>query len=357
MKLIKFFLPALVQLGLILTIQAQITIVQSDMPSTGDTVRTSITFDHQGYDFSITGEAHSWDFTALRPEAQKLDTFKTLLQTPIVFYFAFMGVADMAVSYNLGDLMPELSIDHAYQFLQKNSNAFSDYGYGLIVQDLPVPLRFSNPDIIYSFPMTYGNEFSSIADLEFSLPDVAFISIDRARETVVDGWGTVQTPYGSFETIRLKSSIIELDSAYIDSIGQGFQIKRNYTEYKWMAKSHRIPILSVIEDPLLGTVITYKDSIRDLTVDIRKIYQPFTGIIYPNPFSSELWISQIEDTGFPLEIQLINAEGRLMYQEKIQENTEEKIRIRIPDNLSNGLYYVRLNSNNKRQLIKLLRYK
>jgi len=46
----------------------QITITNSDMPTTNHTFRLSITKDVQGFDPVLTGANFSWDFSTLTPD-------------------------------------------------------------------------------------------------------------------------------------------------------------------------------------------------------------------------------------------------------------------------------------------------
>lgn len=243
-------------------VNGQITINSNDMPSVGESIRTSITFDFQSYDFEETGNDHTWDFSDLGSTIQRESTFVGVTQTPPVFWPFFLGSANLATEIQELNAFPELPVDGGYQFYRKTATQYADEGIGLLVGGLPIPLKFNNPDVLYRFPMTVGYTDTTFADLAFGFPDIGYLEIDRERVTEVDGWGTLHTPYGSFETLRIKSMVAEYDSIYIDTLGQGFATNRFYTEYKWLGKGHGLPLLAVTVDPIFGSSITYIDSLR-----------------------------------------------------------------------------------------------
>ncbi len=336
-------------LGIVNNSFSQIIINQQDMPSANDTVRTSIITESEGFDFQTTGEDFSWDFSALEPVIQRLDTFKTVTQTPLVFWPSFMTTANLVIDFNALELFPDLPISRAYQFIKKSADAYSDYGYGIIIQDIPLPLRFSSADIIYKFPLSYGNSFESDAELEFSLPDMGYLSIDRHRENEVDGWGSLTTPYGTFDVIRVKSFVKEIDSLYLDTLGQGYAVSRSYMEYKWLAKNEKIPLLSVMDDPYTGVTVIYKDSIRDLTVGIQNEAKFIEFNVYPNPFQQSLTI-QLDDNERDIEILISGTDGRVVYQTRINstDNLQQSYSVQLPAELPAGIYFMQVRTGTRK---------
>ncbi len=259
MKKNFIFLSTLLFIGYV---NAQITINSSDMPSAGESVRTSIAFDFESFDFEETGMDHTWDFSDLNSVMQRESTFINVTQTPPVFWPFFLGSANLATEIQELSAFPELPVDGGYQFFQKTAVRYADIGLGILVGGLPVPLKFNNPDVLYRFPMTVSYSDTTFADLSVGFPDIGHLTIERERISEVDGWGTLHTPYGSFETLRIKSMVAEYDSIYIDTLGQGFATNRFYTEYKWLGKGHGLPLLAVTADPVFGSSIIYIDSLR-----------------------------------------------------------------------------------------------
>ena len=97
------------------------------------------------------------------------------------------------------------------------------------------------------------------------------------RTNVVDGWDNLTTLFGTFQTLRVKSTLIEHDSVYIDSLSTGFPINRNITEYKWLGKGQGIPLLQVNEE---GTLVTtyYRDFYRMSALPLSVSLGPDTAV-------------------------------------------------------------------------------
>src|SRR5215469_15710823 len=72
---------------------SQITITQSDMPQPGDTLRVSTSVDTAGLPPPpLTGAGITWDYSALVPLTQTVDTFISVSSTPIAYQFFFYDV-------------------------------------------------------------------------------------------------------------------------------------------------------------------------------------------------------------------------------------------------------------------------
>ncbi|MBK9290808.1 MAG: hypothetical protein IPM52_04180 [Bacteroidetes bacterium] len=337
---------------------AQITINNLDFANPGDTLRTSQSFNVQGFDFAATGTNFTWNFASLPFEAQRLDTFFTIQQVPPVFLLSFFSVANLASKLGALQLLPGVDITNAWQFVNKGATNYRDWGYGLIIADLPLPLRFTTPDLLYNFPLSYNQTFSSNAFLEYPLPGVGYISIARNRQNHVDGWGALTTPYGTFQTLRLKSTVRESDSIYIDSIGQGIRIDRSYIEYKWLAKNQKIPLLVATVDSVLGAFVVYKDSLRTQTVSLPETMAAGDNVVYPQPFSDQLSFRFCAPAAGNMQISLFDMDGRMIYttvQHAASGCAEYPIRWPQPLSGRRGLFVMWVQSGDSHQVYRLLR--
>jgi hypothetical protein len=240
---------------------SQIIIDQSDMPAPGDTLRVSLT-NVVPDGFAKTAMDTAWNYAALEALSQRLDTFVNTSSTPSVYqlFFVLQGGANLA-SPRSGIPIPGLPVTQGFTFFKNSTGSFSDLGSAYTIQGLPLPAKYDIPDKQYQFPMTPGLTWSSASSFEISLPDLLSYSTKRIRNSVVDGWGALTTPFGTFQTVRVKSNLNIRDSVYIDSLGSGFAFNRDITEYKWLAKGEGIPVLQVNEEAGLATA-TYRDIFR-----------------------------------------------------------------------------------------------
>ena len=292
---------------------SQITIGNSDMPSVGDTIRTSTGVNFDFYDFEETGENYLWDYSDLISITQSVDTFVSVMETPILYWPFFLLSANLASPIIQDSPLPEIPLTDVYNFYNNSSNNYKDVGFAANLFGLPLPFKYDTPDILYEFPMNYGNADSSESGFNFGLENLGFIMVERKRVNTVDGWGTLITPYGTFDVLRLKSEVTEYDSIYIDSISVGIPLTREYTEYKWLGLGQKIPLLKVTDD-LLGLVVTYIDSLDIVTSD-NGIQFPVSDQslnVYPNPTTGILNVGFNDNFNQNFEVVLYNMHGQIV---------------------------------------------
>lgn len=339
-------------LSLFIAINAigQISITSSDMPVPGDTLRSSIAFNMDEFDFSRTGPDYNWNFSTLIPIEQRVDSFITVTETPVTFWPFFITSANLVTKFNPSSLLPGLPSAEAYRFLQNNNNSYTDAGYGIIFEGTPLPLKFADADEIYQFPMTYGQSWNGEAGLEIGLPDVGYLMIERSRENEIDGWGSLTTPFGTFEVLRYRSEVDEYDSLFIEEGGIGQAIQRNYTEYHWLAKETGIPLLQVTIDEQVGSTAIYRDSARFITVGINTQFAERSKLtVYPNPTSNLFTISHQAKASSQAELSIYDLQGILVAKQSIAlRKGENKLKLSATDyNLKSGIYTLQIIADNQ----------
>lgn len=254
-----------------LPVISQVIVNQSDMPVAGDTLRVSITnVVPAGY--ASTAMDTAWNYSILEALSQRVDTFVNVTATPVLyqFFFVLQGGANLASPRNSSPV-PGLPVSQGFTFFKNSSSSYGDLGSAYTAQGIPLPAKYDNPDKLYQFPMSPGLTWSSVSAFAITVPNIAYYSTQRTRSNIVDGWGSLLTPFGTFQTLRVKSTLAIHDSVYIDSLGAGFPINRSIIEYKWIAKGKGIPVLQVTEEGSLVTA-TYRDiyrmSAQPLTVNL-----------------------------------------------------------------------------------------
>ncbi len=311
----KSFLLVLT-IHIFLVAKAQITVTSADMPAVGDTVRTSVAFNSESFDFAATGDGFTWDFSGLNPVSQRVDTFYAVTSTPVVFWPFFLTSADLVNTFNPAAILPGLPEALAYRFLESSNSRYQDLGYGLIFEGTPIPLKYSDADEIYQFPMNYGQSYADDATLELALPDVGYVLIERSRENTIDGWGTLTTPFGTFETLRYKSEVEEYDSLFINGSGQAIQ--RNYTEYHWLAQGMKVPLLQVTIDETAGNMVMYQDSARVINVGLFENQREATTLkIMPNPVYHQARLQFNAEKATSAELIIFDLHGKLVLSQSI----------------------------------------
>jgi hypothetical protein len=208
--------------------------------------------------------------------------------------------------------------------------------------DLPIPIALNNNDVIYRFPMNFGNTHTSSSDYDISVPGLPAVSYEQTRNTTVDGWGTLTTPYGTFQVLRTKSVIESRD------IIAGITIPRiRRTEYKWIAKSEKIPILQMNTTTVIGIETVNEILFKDLKMDV--VVNNLTGTLCPG---SQLTVAYTKfgtynpsaflQAGNQFRVQLSNASGSFASPVQIgsaNSTTSGNINVTIPANTPAGTGY------------------
>jgi hypothetical protein len=138
----------------------------------------------------------------------------------------------------------------------------------------------------------------------------------------VDGYGSITTPFGTFEALRIRHDIDEIDSLYTELPFIGgtwipLDIPASH-QYEWWANGEKEPILRINTTEILGnetvTDIEYRDIYRPEVASISENNISDQINIYPNPADEYIEIIA------PLELETIsirNASGQTVYFKNI----------------------------------------
>jgi len=104
------------------------------------------------------------------------------------------------------------------------------------------------------------------------------------------------------------------------------RLKREYIEYKWMGRGMKIPLLKVT-DNLLGLVVQYIDSVRDLTTDIgrHELLKPL--LCYPNPNPGILKVQLGNPVQGVSELSIYDMRGKVVYKQKLPDASQGTITV------------------------------
>lgn len=295
------------------TANAQIIITEDDMPVSGESFLSSISIDLLGFDYASTGEDYFWDFSELTEQFQQIDTFVSVTDLPVLYQFVFIPylVSTHAQEMPAFDMIPGFPVTDPYRFYKNSSNAYLDAGMAVTFSGVPIPMKYDSPDVVYDLPLNYSDVYSSTSVFQSQIPMIGYIYSKRERSSIVDGWGTLITPFGEFEVLRVLSEIYEHDSIYLDSLGLGFPAERNYTEYKWLAKGTGLPLLQISQEGLLLNA-SYLDSLRGPAGMNDQHTENYSVKVFPNPVrDNSIRIVTAFDTPQILGIELHAVSGIL----------------------------------------------
>lgn len=298
---------------------AQVTITQNEMPHAGDQLFRTQAVLNPLLNYSNTGPNSTWNYTNLVANGQGSQSYQTVGSTNIVYSLVY---ADLFFNGNRANHVTDgvdipfyelLPIEDPYTFYFRSSSVYRKVGYGAEVAGIPIPITMSQQDVIYQLPLNFGNTSTSNSRYNIDIPTLAYYGYSQERVNTVDGWGVVNTPAGSFNALRVKTTIEGRDTIQVDQLSLGFGIERPLiTEYKWLSPGRRVPVLQINTARLFGTeIITgifFFDEPRSITVNTPladsfcpgqqlQVNYTRTGVFNPGSFlmSSNVFRAQLSD--------------------------------------------------------------
>lgn len=285
----------------------QITLTDQHFAGPGESYIYSTVLDPT-IDYGTTGANHVWDFSDMTPQAQRnLDTRPTSQLSGLSsFMFGSFAPAAYKASYfnattdlpldQVSSFLP-ISIEEINQFTRKTSSGITSIGYELVSSGQGLGFRSDTIEVRYELPMTYGDSYQSrgYTSLDMNPFYDAKWKQYRQRASNVDGWGTVKTPYGQFDALRIHHVIHEMDSIYFSIQGVAMWLPIPIPvahEYEWRTTAEKEPVMKIRTNEIMGnetvTAVEYRDNYLGLNES------EISVSFYPNPATTELHVSTPE---------------------------------------------------------------
>ena len=345
---------------------SQVTITESDMPSAGDTLRYSVAANAIGISPMDGGTNQNWDFSNLQSASQYVDDFVSVSSTPFTYVAVFglpfsPAASDMARIDNSAFQIPEIpvvniSVEDVYNFYKSNSDAYEQKGFGASINGFPLPITYSDPDVLIPLPLSQGVEQSSSYSFNATIPTLGYYGRDAERTNTVDGSGTLVTPFGTFDAIRMRSELVYTDSVAIDALGFGIQLPElTEIKYKWFAQGYGWPLLEITANSFFGveTVsrVVYRDNVEEIDdTSVEDFFTQNPVLLYPNPTSGILNFKFYSPEKADMQIEILDLTGRTVYSKSTAILPGDNFNV-IPLhalNVSAGSYFLKLSkSGNK----------
>lgn len=325
-------------LCLIATFWAQITIQSSDLPSPGSNYPVGQAQPAPGIDFSATGTNYTWNFSTLRADTHFVAEWKSIGSVPQYSFSCGNWQVWQSILLKVADSIPNplFTLRDVYAFLSKTNNHLRIEGIGATVNGLPLTFCYSDPDEIYVLPLNYGDRDSTTFRLrmQFQAPNSGTVTIVQRGYRIheVDGYGQVQIPLGSYESLRLKRKVYQRDSVFFNGLSLPPR-DTTYYELEWLGQGKGIPLVRVSGNWAGGTFAPILVIFQDSTGSSSFTPLEKDRSLRPNPTSGVLHLPGMGEryavydlTGKVWQEGAWPVEGRLV----------------LAPNLPNGVYFLRL---------------
>ncbi len=338
----KQILPLILLLSTLI-LGAQITLQSSDyFPVVGDTLRTATDTDPVGIDITAPGGGQKWNFASL----QAGFSLERIVENA--------SVGDASGSFPAANILFE-QVDGGEGYYQSDANTFSVVGFaGMdpLGQGFEVVAPFNPPYVERWAPLAFFDQNTNEAALTVSLaaddipgnifdglpisPDSIRVRVATERIDLVDGWGSLVIPGGSYDVLREKRTEyrdvrldaklgvlpwtditdIALEFLPIDELGTDTLV--TYTFWSDTAKE-AIAVINADPTGTLVETVTFKSdevisSVQNVSEREPEVY------IYPNPAIVQ---TRIEFTNLPAdqyELEIFDVAGRSVYDKSIYIN-------------------------------------
>jgi len=336
---------------------SQITVTSADFSDGGDGTWMSTTIDPL-IDYSTTGPNVSWDFSNLQYQSQDYKEYFDLSSASVFVNFIFGAFANssyQATNFASSTAIPvaqittflPVTITDIFQFSKNSSSAITSVGYAISVDGNEIPFKSDTIEKRYALPLNFGDSYASRGYSNIDLNPIynGIWRQHRSRQSEVDGWGSITTPHGTFDALRVRHFIEESDSIFMDLGGFStwipLPIPDSYV-YEWWANGLNEPVLRISTSLFGGnqtpTTIEYLDDYQGAGAGIEELTTAIQ--VFPNPTLDFLNIEGIDQAAY----NVLSMDGKLLLEGSANGNAQIDVR-----SLNAGSYVLLLNSGNSIQ--------
>lgn len=276
---------------------AQITYNATDFATVNESdIVSHVTAALTGFNFTTAGPNLTWDYSTLVPNTQEtilwVNPTTTGYRTSWCFSNSFIVncTSQFNAAFNLankevdGLQIQGYGLTNVYMHSKLSTTNFANKMIGANVTvtglTLPFTISYTQPDILYQFPMNYNDTYTNPVNLTFDLTSLGVplsYSSTGTRTNLVEGWGALITPFGTFPNVlKMKSTLVETINVTLN--GQTTPTTQTTVSYKWFDTNYGIPVLEVSGLEVAGvwapTTTTYIDIQRCLAPNAQFAYLP-----------------------------------------------------------------------------------
>ncbi len=293
------------------TVFGQITYTSSNFAGIGSNIILSSTqLNTAGYDFTQTGTNYAWNYPLLDVTSQDTQVwsdpnnsgYKTSWCFTNGYIFNcnsnFNSQFNLALAQRDGAILGGYGLTNVVSHYQKTNTALTNkmFGAQLTVgaNTVPVTVSYTVPDQEYKFPIQYNDNYTNPSSFTVDLNALGIPIIyqtDNQRTNLVEGWGSLVTPYGTFaSTLKMKTTVVS--NVTITGDAGPTNTVQTTISYKWFDPQYYVPVLEVTGNEINGlwvpTQITYVDIQRCLQPSAMFGYVPVLPDYDPNTLSASV---------------------------------------------------------------------
>ncbi|MFH1297388.1 MAG: T9SS type A sorting domain-containing protein [Bacteroidota bacterium] len=332
-----------IMFGLALTSTAQITINRSDL---GNLIGAQIIQANDSTNLNLlspgsAGANQTWNLTGIGNDYKDTMQFLSPAGTPCSDSFPTATLAGKQQGM--------------FFYIYDDNTVLEMLGYcGVFVAPDTSVVSLTPPQKQAIFPSTYNTSFSGQTKQAIQFP-YSSPPIDSGKQvshisytSLIDGWGNVTTPAGTYPSLRQKYTKYQTDSTFFHITGTGWTFYGPPTidttiEYSWWSQHN--PFIANIVTNWSGIVqsANYLLSSNLVVNEIRDISN--TVNVFPNPSNGKFTLEVLGDKRQGASLAIYNILGEIIYTAPIQkQQTLNEIDLSISPK---GIYFVKIYDGEK----------
>lgn len=291
-------------------IQAQITITAANSYQVGDLFTTQ-SCSPTSVTLSASGPNVSANFaSAVDVNTPVVTTFISPVGTPYASSFP-TATACLIVGTSMGNT--------GYTYYKIDATGIELLGVGTQAY----VLVYANPQQALKYPLAYTDTYTDLFEGGYTANGYDIHRAGRIDVTA-DAHGTITTPSGTFQYLRLKMVQAISDTIFLDGDVVSVQLQTT-TTYNYMSNTRKNAVFSYSEifTGSNSTVIASYDKSNNTSVNAANGMN--TQIeLYPNPFNEQFALSVQSHIPESLTINIYDTNGKLIHHQKVAADGNRK---------------------------------
>lgn len=304
---------------------------------------------------NTSGQNASWNIENWNDATPVLENYVSLENLSVIIQMNFFNQTLNPIWYsthalegeldlNLEDLDLPIEITEPRLYFRTDETGYYNTGLSFTAMGLPMVTKNEIVERIFKFPMHYGDVDTSALKFLIAVPLVGSYGQSGTRSSLVDGEGVLVTPYGSYQTLRVKSIIHITDTIESDYIGGGQSfIRPEQINYTWLSPDVKGPVLEIVTSQ--GEIISSKLFVEDVT-SAKSLSVQNQVNLYPNPATDFVYIES--PFAEKANVKLYDLQGKLVLNQQVKN---QKIDV---SKLPAGMYIVNILDGNDLPDVKRL---
>jgi len=343
---------------LALTLNSQITLTNASFPAAGDTLRVAFDTLAIGITVSPPGGNQVWNLNSLSPSFVQVQAVRPASEGASASNFPS---ADLVIKTTAGGERYFKSTASSFQLVGFSGGAPIGFGLNVVTSFNPpilerrAPLNFFDVNTANGallVPFAASDLPPAILALFPIAPDSIRLRLTLNRVDIVDGWGSMSIPGGTYQVLRERRT--EYSDSRLDiKIGilpwtditalfplPGTGLGRDTTlSYHFFANSSKEPIAVINADHITNQVLSVEYKFNGIISNAQELASGSSINVFPNPAKDEAQMLLQGLTPDLYDFSLINLTGQVVRRHAIAvsgENSRQQLDLH---DLDAGIYF------------------